>query len=114
MGVFYVPLITQRETCVECSQCGSLKLTSLPLASLGDYSADQLGQHLHARTSIIVQFLAVASLLLSCAPVVGLVLGLIALLASLKAGGWPLWLSIAGTTISSLVLLAFGILLFLG
>src|SRR5690349_5089966 len=73
MGVFYLPLITQRETCVEC-ECGTLRLTRLPLESLGGYSAAELAPHLYERTSIIVQFVAVASVLLSCVPPVGLVL----------------------------------------
>ncbi len=111
MGVLFIPLITQRETYVACRACGAALLTRLPLEELGEYSADGLTPHLFPRVSIIVQFLAVASVVLFCAPFVGLVLGAIGLLTSYRTGGWPKRLSLIGIGLSSVVHVIFVILL---
>ena len=100
MGLFYVPLITQRETHVKCRGCGAVRVTRLPLHQLAAYSADELEDHLHKRVSIIVSVLAVASVLLFCAPFLGLALAVISLLVSYRTGGWPKWASLVGVVLS--------------
>jgi hypothetical protein len=100
MGVFFIPLLTQRETYVECKRCGTARLVNLPLQNLGEYPADELDKHLRPRISIIVKFFALASVLLFCVPLVGIVLGLIGLVASYRTGGWPKAVSLIGTILS--------------
>lgn len=99
-GVFCVPLITQRETYVKCRRGGAARVTRLPLDRLAGHSADELEGHWHNRVSIIIPVLAVASVLLFCAPFVGLALGVISLLVSYRTGGWPKWARRAGVVLS--------------
>jgi hypothetical protein len=113
IGVFFIPLITQRETYVECSGCGLYRLTRLPLEELSGYSADELTPHLYRRVSIIVWTLAFASVLGFCLPVIGLAFGALGLLMSWRTGGWPKRLSMVGLALSSVVTAIFvGYLLF--
>jgi hypothetical protein len=86
MGVYFIPLFTQRETYVECATCGESRLTRLPLEKLGEYPPDELDRHLYRRVSIVVKFLAVASVLVSCIPFAGLGLGVAGLIASYRTG----------------------------
>lgn len=113
IGVFFIPLITQRETYVECSGCGLHRLTRLPLEELAGYSADELTPHLYRRVSIIVWTLALASVLGFCLPVAGLTFGAVGLLMSWRTGGWPKRLSVVGLALSSVATTIFvGYLLF--
>lgn len=98
--VYHVPFLTQREVYVECKRCRMVRLATVPLAELDRYSADELDAHLHERVSIIVKFLALASLVLFCVPFVGLIIGLSALLASYRTGGWPRAVSVIGVLLS--------------
>jgi hypothetical protein len=113
MGVFFIPLITQRERYVECCSCGTTRLTRLPLEELDRYTADELGPHLQQRVSFIVKFLVVVSLLLFFVPIVGLVMGLIALIATYRTGGWLKRLSLIGLVLSALVTSLFAVLMVL-
>lgn len=114
MGVFFVPLITQRETYVECCRCGRARLTSLPLSELGKYTATELDPHLRERVSIIVQFFAIASVWFACVPFVGLLLGVIGFLASTRGAGWTRRVSLIGSGVGLFVSLIVGILLLIG
>lgn len=103
MGVYFIPLLTQRETYVECAGCGVSRLTRLPLETLGEYPPDELDHCLYRRVSLVVKFLALASVLLSCVPFVGLGLGVAGLVASYRTGGWIKVASLVGIAIGALV-----------
>jgi hypothetical protein len=103
MGILFIPLLTQRETYVVCRSCKRSRVCHIPLDELPSYSPEELDKHLHPRVSIIVKVLAVASVLVFCAPFVGLIFGGIALLATYKTGGWPRVVSIIGIVLSALV-----------
>jgi hypothetical protein len=111
MGVFYIPLLVQRETFVKCSQCGIVRLTPIPLAELGQYSAEELTPHLRQRVSIVVKVLAMASLLMFFIPVFGLILSGIGLLVSYRVGGWPKRVSLIGLGLSVISSIFWGIVL---
>jgi hypothetical protein len=102
MGLFFVPMFTQRETYVECTGCGAARLIGLPLEALPGYPPDELDRHLHRRVSLVAKFLAVASVLVSCFPFVGLGLGVAGLVASYRTGGWVKVVSIIGIVIGTL------------
>jgi hypothetical protein len=114
MGVFFIPLITQRRTYVECSECGAAWLTRLPLAELGQYSAEELTPHLKKPVSFVVKFIALASLLLFWVPLVGFALSVIGLLASYWTGGWPKRVSLIALVLAFLISVLFVILLING
>lgn len=103
MGVFYIPLITQRETRVECTGCGNARLTQLPIEQLADYPPGELENHLFPRVSFITKFVALASVLVSCIPFVGLGLGVAGFLASRRTGGWVKVASLVGIVLGVLV-----------
>ena len=111
MGIFFVPFLTQRETFVVCETCGKTSLIKLPLEQLGELSADEVSRHLHARVAIVAKFLALAGLLLSLVPVVGLTLSGIGLAMTYRAGGWAKVASLIGLGISALVVGAIAVML---
>jgi hypothetical protein len=105
MRVYFIPLLTQRETCVRCRNCGTIQLARLPLRDLATLSADELKPWLYERVSIIAKFIALASLLLICMPFVSLVLGIIGLAMNFRSGGWPKSFSIAAIALNAPVTL---------
>ena len=100
MGLYFIPLLTQRETCVKCLDCGTIQLTKLPLKDLEGLSPGGLQPWLFPRVSIIAKFIALASILLFCAPVVGLGLGVAGLIMNFRSGGWPKVVSIVAIVLS--------------
>ncbi len=99
--------LTQPESHVECIPCGIIQSTKLPLQELDHYSADELIPHLYTRVSVVVKFLAIASIVFFLFPFVGFVFGGIGLLASKHTGGWTKRVSLIGFVLSSVVLLGF-------
>ncbi len=101
MGLYFIPLLTQREICVRCLSCDSVQLSRLPLSELGKFSAAELQPWLYQRVSIIAKFIALASILLFCAPFVGLALGIIGLIMNFRSGGWPRAVSIVAIVLAA-------------
>ena len=101
--LYLIPLPTQRERQVICRWCGAAWVTHLQLEELATLSADELITYLVPRVSIVVYFLAIASVLLFCMPVVGLVLGIAGLVGSWKSGGLAYRLSISGIVLTVLL-----------
>jgi hypothetical protein len=102
MGVFFIPLLTQRETYVKCPRCNSARLTDLTFDELVACPPDELDRHLHHRVSLIVKSMAVASLFFFCIPFVGIGLGIVGLVGSRRAGGWIKVVSIIGIVLGTL------------
>lgn len=105
--LFEVHAVPQEETFVECIPCGITRLVHLPLEELDQYSVDELTEHLTPRVSIVVKFLAIASVVLFLVPFVGLVLGGVGLLASYHSGSWTKRVSLIGVGLSSVVAIVF-------
>jgi hypothetical protein len=105
MGVYAIPLLTLRETCIQCKNCATIQLSRLPLQNLATLSADELKPWLYERVSIIAKFIALAALLLICMPFVSLILGIIGLAMNFRSGGWPRTLSILGIALNAPVTL---------
>lgn len=99
--------VPQEETFVECIPCGIARLVKLPLEELDQYSADELTDHLTPKVSVVVKFLAIASVVLFLVPFIGLVMGGAALLASYHSGSWTKRVSLIGVGLSSVVTIVF-------
>ena len=100
MGLFFIPFITQRETYVECNQCGSARLIGIPLMELDRYNADELEPHMYERISLVTKFMTLASVFLFCVPFVSLPFALVGFFASRRAGGWVKMTSIVGMALA--------------
>jgi hypothetical protein len=75
------------------------------------HSAAELSPYLSYEVSLVVKFLAIASILLFVAPIVGLVLAILTVLLSLKSGGWPRTLGVVALVLSGIVTMAFILIL---
>lgn len=107
LSLFYViPLFRLRNTFVRCSACGKQLTANITIDEIADYSADELSYYLAGRVFLISRFLAVASVLLCWVPIVGLVLGICAVVANLRTVGCLRTLSWIGAVLSALVTIA--------
>jgi hypothetical protein len=114
MGVFFIPLLTQRQTFIKCRHCGAARITSLGLDQLLNKDPETLALHVRKRTSLIVWFLVIASLVLFLVPFVGLALGVIAFLCTYWHGGWPRRLSLISLCLSVIASVFFLIVMLSG
>jgi hypothetical protein len=101
IAFYFIPLPAQHETCVRCLTCGKIRLSRLPLRDLATLPAADLEPWLYERVSIVAKFMALASLLLACFPIVGLGCGVIGLIMNFKSGGWPRTLCVVGIVINT-------------
>lgn len=112
LGLFYViPLFRHHNTFLKCTSCGKQSIVKLSIDELEGLSSDDISQFLVGRVPLISKFLALASVALCWAPVVGLVLGVFGILANLKTIGWPKTVSWIGTALSAVVTIAFFVIL---
>lgn len=102
MGVYFIPLFTSRETYVECPKCGSARLTDLTFDELAACPPDELDRHVYQRVSLIIKFMAVASIFVFCIPFVGLGFGIVGFVASRRTGGWVKVVSLIGIVLGVL------------
>lgn len=102
MGVYFIPLLTQRETYVECAKCGSARLTGLTFDELAAYSPDEIDRHLTPRVSIVIKFMALAGALLFFLPFVSLGFGIAGYVASQRTGGWVKVASLIGIVLGTI------------
>lgn len=100
---YFLKLFTIRNTFVECSSCRAKLRSRIDLEELGAYRAGELEQFLSHDVSFVAKFLAVASLVLCIAPIVGAVLALIAVLLTLKSSGWPRTVSQVALALSTVI-----------
>ena len=99
--LYFIPLPTQRERHVVCLACGADRLSSLPLDELAGLGSEQIEWYLNARVSMVNGFLAIASVVLFCTPVIGLVLGICAMVACRKSRGWPYRVGLIGVVLTT-------------
>jgi preprotein translocase subunit SecG len=93
MQSMVIPIGTHTTWWVVCSACQAKLYSKLNAAGLQGKSSDELVGQVYPYVSFVNQFLAVAALLLSPAPGLGTILGLIAWLVNRKTSGWPRKLS---------------------
>ncbi len=86
---FVVPLPIQCERHVVCSLCGADRLTDLPLDELAAIGPEAAESHLFDRVSIVAKAVAIFSVALFGCPLVGLPLGVAAMIMCRRSGGWP-------------------------
>lgn len=115
LGLFYIiPLFGLRNTFIRCGACGKQLTSKLRIDEIANYSADDLSHFLAGRVLLVNVFLAVASVLLFWAPIVGLILGVIAVLLNRRAAPWLRTLSWVGMSLSAVITVAVVILLIMG
>lgn len=88
-----VPMGTHTTWWVKCSQCGTQLYSKVGPTQLLSKGPDELVGQVVYRVSLVHQFLAVAALVLSWMPGLGIFLGLIAWLVNRKTRTWPRKLS---------------------
>lgn len=112
---FYVlKLFSIGNTFVECSACRAKLRSSIDLDELGEYPHEDLDPFLSQDVSFVVKFLALASLVLCIAPIVGAVLALSAVWLTLKSTGWTRAVSRVALVLSTIVTSLFVLALLLG
>ena len=85
---------------VVCSVCKARLYSKVSGAELQQRTADQLVGVVVSRVSLVHQFFAVASVLLSVSPGLGVIVALIAYLLNRKSPGWPNIVSKVGLGLS--------------
>ena len=98
-----VPVPTQRERHVVCTACGADRLTDLSWEELTVLAPDVAERHIFERVSFVTKFLAIAGLVLFPVPLVGLVLGLIAMVQTRRTRGWPFRVAQTGVILAALL-----------
>jgi hypothetical protein len=88
---------------VVCTGCKTRLYSKVSGIELQQRTADQLVGVVVPRVSLVRQFFAVVSVLLSIAPFMGLCIGIIAYLLNRKSPGWPRIASKIGLGITGLV-----------
>jgi hypothetical protein len=100
---FFIKLLTVKNNFVECSKCRGRLRCDIDIDELEQYMHGELDQFLSHDVSFVVKFLAIASISLSIAPLVGLILSLVTVLLTLKSSGWTRTLARVGLVVSAIV-----------
>ena len=111
---YFLPLLTLRNTFVECTACRTKLRSNVDLDELLQSPHGELNRFLSHDISFVVKFLAIASLLLCLAPFIGLALSVITVLLTFKTPGWPRILGRISVVVSGLLTLAVVVLLAMG
>jgi len=102
MEAVVVHLSTHTTWWVVCSGCKTRLFSKVSGAELQKKTADQLVGSVVPRVSLVRQFFAVVSVLLSVAPALNIIIGLIAYFLNRKSPGWPRTVSKIGLGLSVL------------
>jgi hypothetical protein len=103
MLVHLVPIFKLRNTYVVCRTCGTKLHTPLELDDLERMQGLQIDEFLTYSPSFVFKFLAVTSLLVCWAPIVGLIVAAIAVFGTRRFKGWPKNVSMVALVISVVV-----------
>jgi hypothetical protein len=95
-----LPLYTARNTYVVCGHCQARLSSRLTLDELFQHCSADLSPYVSYEVSFVFKFLAITALLLSWAPLVGLVLALIAVAGTFRVRGWPRTLALVSVVAS--------------
>ena len=99
----FIPLLTMTHTFVYCQSCRTKLVSSLDIDELSHRSPADISAHLAGNVSFVAKFLAIGSVALFIAPIVGFLLGLIGYLLSRKSATWVRKTSIVGMVLGGLV-----------
>ena len=102
MQAVVIPVSTHTTWWVDCPNCKTRLYSKLPGPELQLKTADELVGVVYKRVSLVHQFFAVASVLLSWAPCLGTFVALLAIAINWKSPGWPKTASRAGLGLSVL------------
>ena len=113
MLVHLLPLFKLHNTYIVCDVCGTKLHTRLELNDLERMHGLQIDEFLSYSPSFVFKFLAITSLLICWAPVVGLIVAAIAMVGTRRFKGWPKTVSTIALVISIVptVFLAVGVAL---
>lgn len=103
VGIFFIPLLTQKHTYVRCSHCNTRLVSELSLLELPNYSAEELEPFVKFQLSFVTKALAIISVVFACLPFVSLPIAIYTLVMSNRYGGWPKWISVAGIILSTIM-----------
>src|SRR5579872_6327245 len=98
--LYVVTVLKLVNTYVECSECRAVFTSKARAAEIVGLSPSEIGARLAPPTDFIGCAMAVLALLTCWAPIVGLVMALIALLLTFRAGGWPKIVSIVSLSLT--------------
>ena len=102
---------TLTNTYVSCSACSAALTSRLSIDELRTHSPSDISHFPSYEISFVVKFLAILSLLLSIAPLVGFVLAILTVVLSRESGGWPRTIGIIALVLSGMVTIPLVILL---
>lgn len=88
-------------TFAKCDACRRIMLAKVPAAELAGLSPEELEHLLAKRVSPVLKVLTILGLVLFWAPFLGLSLAVVALLWSLRTGGWTRTASVIATVLSA-------------
>ena len=112
VGLFYVlTVFNLRNTFVQCSECKKQLISKVTINEIQNYSSADLSGLLVRRVPLVSTLMAFASIAVCWAPFFGLVIGIIAILANRRVGGWRLRLSWIGMILQVLVIIAVVVLI---
>ena len=95
---------------LNCPSCGETLRSSLPASELRDQPAAVISQHVRHRVSPVKKLLAILAIGLFFMPLLGLLLGVGALIVNYKTAGWAKKLSWIALALSVAVHLLFAVL----
>lgn len=101
-----IPIMKLRNTFVVCTKCKKQLTSTLRLDDLEAAKPSDLKKALSVRESFVGQAVAVLSILLCWAPIVGFGLGLLGVVLTWRSSSWPRTLSQVATVIGLLVTIA--------
>lgn len=86
---------------VRCAKCKSELHSDCCAEDFVGASPTVVNEHVRAYVSFPKRVLATASLLLCWAPVLGVLVGIVATVANLRTRGWPKWVSLGGLVLAA-------------
>ena len=105
MFLYLIPLFKWTTTSVRCLQCNAKVGCKLNIQELVQFHDADVTPYL-TRGSLIVNFLAITSLVVFWAPFMGLILAVVALIVTRRTPGWQRRASAVGLILSTLATLA--------
>jgi hypothetical protein len=110
---FLIPFLQKTTWWVVCTDCETELYSRLDADELSWRTPDDLADSVYVRVSLIRKALALLSLVLGVFPLIGLVFGVIAVVANRKSRGWPKGVSYLGLVLAIAFHLALAILILL-
>lgn len=99
---------------VRCSHCRAELYSKVCAEDMQGASPTTVNERVWSYQPLTKRFLAIASLMMSWTPVIGVILAIVATFANVKTRGWPRWVSVIGLVLAAGFNLAmFGIVFYM-